>query len=489
VSEPTPPPNPLLSALRDDSPSVVAGALRKVRFRDIKDPDVLAAVLRSCADERQVPGATVEAADPFAAFFSTPEGGAVPGGAGRAGATLAVIAAERLEKAGLPETTESAAQLAAVLDALPTAGALGPVAARLLAETRWPDATEAVRHIVPALCRHDVPLFQVLVKLPSTVLDTVCALAASPFRPRLFQELMNHSPSQDTAVAAVVAAVGAGTAGLDEVRAVTLVSTLVAWNRKEAAEVAALLEPSWPLLLAWRALDDASQRPALRERLERGELGDPGRFWPRVAEVLRHRETLPGYPVATFLRLTAEDPGVVAAVGVDDEVAAVLHTWVADLSEEGSPERVDRAWGAAVLLLGAERLDASRVHLERALQGGDPARWPAFDAPVLTALARAVPPLSGLVDLLATGVGSDPAVTSAVVEALAHLDDGAVARVVDRVLGLAESAPRVVERLSPKVVREAASGVDVDALEPLIGRCHAHTRDRFERARAVLRAG
>jgi hypothetical protein len=468
-------PSPLLAALSDPSPAVVAEALRRVRFRDLKDPAVLEAVFRCCADERAVAGAEVAARDPFAAFFSdTP----------REAATLAAIAAERLEKAGLPEETASAVRLASVLDALPAAGPLGAVGARLLGETRWPDPEAAVRALVPALCRHDVALFQVLVTMPSTVLDTVCALAAAPLRPRLLQELMNHAPSQDAAVRALVASVEAGAAGLDETLAVTAVSTLVAWNRKEAAGVAARLEADWPLLLAWRALDDAAERPRLHTAVAAGALGDPDRFWPRVAEVLRHREPLPGYPIAAFLRATGADHGVLSAVGVDDDAAEVLHDWVAALDVDP-----DRAWAAVEHLLAAGKLGRSRAPVESAIAGADPERWPPFDGPLLTALAAVSPPLAGLPELCRRAVALDATVVGAVVAALSGQPDAALRPIAVAALARAADAPRVTERVSARAVRERAEGVDVDALEPWLPRLDPDLRAAFEAHRSVVRAG
>lgn len=469
--------HPLLAPLADPSPAVVADALRKVRFRDLKDPAVFDAVLRACADERAVDGATVQGADPFAAFFSE---------APRSAATLAAIAADRLEKAGVPEDVSSAERLAAVLDGLTTAGPLGPVAAKILATTRWPDPVGAVRAVVPALCRHDVSLFQVLVALPSAAVHEICLLAASPFRPRLFQELLNHAPSQDDAVAAVVAAVGTGGAALDEAAAVTLLSTLAAWNRKETPRVAAALEPTFPLALAWRALDEEAARPTLAAAIAdpARPLGDVGRFWPRVAEVLRAREPLAGYPVAGLLRATGADPGVVAALGVDDEVEVVLHEWVA-----GHAADVDRAWAAGLALLGAGRLGRSRATLEGLLGGGDPAEWPVFESPVVQALCALQPPLSGWVDACCSAARLDPSVIPDVSAAIGQLDDGAVARWAGAVLDLAEAAPRVIVRLSAKAVQDRPAGVEVDALEPLLGRLHPSAAERFERVRMVVRAG
>lgn len=467
-----PDPHPLLSSLADPSPAVVADALRKVRFRDLKDPEVLGAVLACCADERPVEGTTANAPDPFAAFFDA---------APKAAATIASIATERLEKAGIPEETASAERVAAVLHALPVAGPLGPAGARLLAQTKWPDPVAAVRAIVPALTRHDVPLFQVLVNLPSTILTEICGLAARPFRPRLFQELMNHSPSQDAAVAAVVAAVEGGEAGLDEGLAVTLLSTLVAWNRAEAPRVARALEPAHPLALAWRALDDPDARPLLREAIERGDLGDPGRFWPRLGEALRHREPLEGYPVATLLARTGTDPGVVAAWGVDDDVSAVLHAWVAAL-----PSDPDRAWDAALQLAKADRLGTSRRLLESALTDGE---LPPFERGALTTLAALSPPLSGFVDACAAGVRREPDVLPDVVAACGALDDASVGRIADASLAVAEAAPRGVRRLSAKTVQEGPEGVPIDALDAWVDRLHPAARERFERVRSVVRAG
>ncbi len=475
MSTDTPGTHPLLSALNDPDPVAVAESLRKVRFRDLKDPAVLQAVFRSCADERAVAGAQVEARDPFAAFFSeTP----------KEAATLAAIAAERLEKAGLPESTETAALLASVLDALPSAGPLGPVAAKLLGETKWPDVDAAVRLLVPPLSRHDVGLFQVLVKLPSSVLDTVCALAAAPFRPRLFQELMNHAPSQDAAVKALVASASAGTAELDEARAVTVVSTLTAWNRKEASTVARALEPAFPLLLAWRALDDVDARSRLAEAIATDALGDPARFWPRVAEVLRHREPLPGYPVAAFLRRVGADAGVLAALGVDDETAPVLHGWVERLADDP-----DRAWAAVGHLLAAGRLEPVRAEVERALGGADPERWPPIDAELLGALARVEPPLAGFADWCRRAVDQDGTVVGAIVAAAGALADDELRRIAVAVLAKAADAPRSTERLSAKAVREGPVGVDVDALEAWLPRLPDDLRATFESVRSVVRAG
>ncbi len=467
-------------ALRNDltaaDPAVRAAAVGRVRFRDLKDPSVLAAVVRAATDPSPVPGARSATADPFAAFFE----------ARSEGATVGELAAERLSKAGVPETEATAELLARVLDEVPPGeGHTLPAAvARLLADSSWPDPVRAVELLVPALERHDQPLFEALVRLPSATWPTLCELATGGrVRPRLLQELMNHPPTHEPVVAALRAAVLEDRTVPDDDEAITVLATLGAWSEPCASELAAHLARRFPWAAAWGALEDPAQLPALSAWLAEGAPG-LDRVWARLAEALRNRDPVPGYPIALLLRASGSDLGVLGAWGLDAEPAVqeVLRDWVRAWRED--PER---AWAAAGRLVDAGAHGPVLEALGAAVT--DPAGELPWHAPLLERLARAVPEIPGLSEALLSGLERSPADYEEAVPALLACAHATCARAADLVLDAAARAPWEVTRVGPGAVREGPRDLDVTALAPVVARlADPATTARHDALLPVVRA-
>ena len=453
-------PNALSTSLASPDPAVRAAAIHRARYRDLKDPQVLRALLLACTDATPAPGAQTTGSDPFAAFFSAHTGGR--------GATVGELAAERVQKAGIPEEEATARLLAEVLDATPVGAghALPGLAARLFGESAWPDPVAATRILVPALDRHDVPLFEALVRLPSSTAAVFCELATEGrLRTRLFQELLNHPPTHDQAVGAATSAVLDGRTIPDETEAVTLLASLSAWSEPSIVEVARRLADPFPWAAAWGALDDPEQVEPLRGWLGAGAPGIE-RLWPRIAEAVRHRDGAPGYPIAALLRAAGGDAGVIAAWSLqgDPAVQEVLRAWVAD------PADPDRAWSAARLLVDARAHGPVVGSLAALLAERDPERFVPWDAGLLEALAKADPEIPGLGDALLAGLQMAPAGIEDAVPALLALSHATCRRAVEAVLAAAEAAPWETTPVGPATVREGPRDLDVSVLAPLLDR-------------------
>ena len=262
------------------------------------------------------------------------------------GGTLGDVAAERLAKTGLPSDAGSVEVLRAALDADGPAGRLPSVVARALGETRWHDPEGALAALVPALDRHDEPLFGAIVALPAAVLPVLAALAAAPLRLRLLQELLNHPPSRPLAVAAVERAFRRRSAVRgSRVRRPRRPLRLV--RNPAVARIARGLVDRYRWVVAWQALEDPAALPALRAWLDEepaSRRARPGLGGPPPARAACR------LPPRRWIRAAGAEHGLVRAFGVEDGVAEVLLGWVRDLADGVGP--ADRAWGAVPLLGG-----------------------------------------------------------------------------------------------------------------------------------------
>ncbi|MCA9492075.1 MAG: hypothetical protein KC621_19215 [Myxococcales bacterium] len=452
-------PTPLPEALAHADPAVRAAAIARVRYRDLKDPTVLRALLLACADTTPAPGAQTSGSDPFAAFFS----------ARAAGATVGELAAERVQRAGIPEDLATAELIAKVLDEVPAdqGHALPGLAAKLYGESSWPDPIAATRTLVPALDRHDTPLFEALVRLPSVTTPAMVELATEgKLRTRLLQELLNHPPTHDPAVKAATAAVLDGRTVPDDTDTVTLLATLSAWSAPSVVDVARHLLPRFPWASAWGALDDPDQVPALEAWLAAGA-PDIDRLWPRISEAVRHREATEGYPIAALLRAAGRDGGVIDAWNLQDDpgVIEVLRGWVDAWGED-----LDRAWMAARVLVGRGHHGPVVAALTGMLAEREPERFVPWDAGLLEALAKADPEVAGIGDAVLAGLTMAPAAAEDAVPALLALSHAACRRAVEAVLAAAEAAPWETTSVGPGTVREGPRDIDVSVLAPVLTR-------------------
>lgn len=438
------------AALRDPDPVRRLAAIAAVRFRDLKDPAVLAAILDVCRDPTEAPGAP-STGDPFGAFFTD-----------RAvGATVGDLAAERLAKTGLPADPTSVETIRAALETDDAAGRLPSVIARALGETRWQDVPGALRALVPALDRHDEPLFQAIVALPSATIPILASLAAHPLRMRLLQELLNHPPARPVVVDAVEQAFRDHPPAEDQAAAVLAV--LSAWADPAVVRIAAGLADRFRWVVAWQALEDPTALPALEAWL--ADRPEPA-LLARVSEVLRQRELPDGFPLAAWLHAAGAEHGLARTFGVDDAVAEVLGDWVRDLVDQVGPP--ERGWTAVSLVVG--RHEPLLDTLAEAVAVRDP-EWSApWDRALLEVLARAAPPIDGVPELLLDGLRTNADQAAVAVPALLVLGDEVVRSAAVLLLDLAESADIGIDRLGRGTVREVRRGVDTEAVVPLVER-------------------
>lgn len=459
--------------LRDPDPDRRRTALGRVRFRDLKDPTVLRAVLDLCRDATPTGGAS-GTGDPFAAFFTGAE----------TGATVADVAAERLDRTGLPPDPASVETIRATLEADGPPGRLPSVVARALGDTRWVDLDGALRSLVPALDRYDEPLFAAIVALPSAAAPTLAYLAAHPLRLRLLQELLNHPPTRPIVVEAVEQAFRAYPPSRDEAAAVLAV--LAAWSDPAVARIASALADRFPWVVAWQALEDPRALPALSAWLADGP--DPV-VLGRVSEILRQRDLPDGFPLAAWLRAAGEEHGLARTFGVDDAVSEVLSDWVAATADHG--ERPGRGWTAVSLLARGRTLPARVAEqLPRLVAERHPERMAPWDRELLETLARAAPPVPGVAELLLSGLRARPEEAGVAVPALLAQDDALVRSAVLLLLERAEGAPVVVERAGRATVRERRDGIDTEALGPLVERLgDPALAARLDAVLPVVRAG
>ncbi|MEQ1569165.1 MAG: hypothetical protein ABMA64_26250 [Myxococcota bacterium] len=439
-------------------PAARADAIRALRYRDLKDGATLRLALRAARDLTPVSAAGAPD-DPFANFFGADVGTT---------RTLADLAAERLQKTGLPPDAWDAA--AEVLEEPGPPGRLPAVLAAALAETRWTDPAAAVRALAPGLSAHDVPLFTAILALPSDLAPVWVELALSPLRPRLFQELLNHPPSRDAAVAEAERVSVAPDRAQGEVA--TVCTVLTAWGEPAAGRIALAHEARWPWLVAARAVDDPSARPALAEWLAGDPQAPPG-WWARVAELLGARDPLPedgptGFSYAGWLRAAGDDHGLFGRWGVTSaEVAAVAVDWV----RAGGPRAT--VAGFALIAAGRHGPVASELDLSEV----------AWEADALDRLAAADPPLPGLLAALLDHLRADPSAVAPAASAVARL--GGAREAAEIVLAAAEAAPERVVSAGRGLEKVVRAGVDVEGAEPWIDPASSA---RFEAVRPVVRA-
>ena len=455
-------------SLTDSDPDQRAAALRAIRYRDLKDPAVLEAVLKAARD--RTPAGAGSAADPFAAFF---------GGDNAPAGTIAEIAAERIGQTGFPPDDGSLSLLARILAEGDDPGTLPQIAARALAETRWPEPEAAVRALVPAISDRDQPLFEAIVALPAAVTPALAEIAADPVRPRLFQELLNHPPSRPAVVAAVERS--ATERPPDDATLAMILGVLAGWGEPAAARVAHTAAPRAPWAVAWAAVVDEGSGEALQRFIADGAPGAPADLWPRTAEVLRQRGLPDGFPLGAWLTASGDLHGLCEPADLEREgVAEVLGAWVAALAEGDRP---DRGWRAAALLATAGRHGPVLAPLQQALARGG-VSW---DEAILAPLAAATPRIPGLSDaLIAHPQIGDP---GPAVEAISALGPEAIRAFVDRVIRAAEAAPRRCEPVGPDTVREAPAEVDVEAISSLVEALgDGPLQQRYDAVAPVVRA-
>jgi hypothetical protein len=471
---------PGLSArLRDPDPQGRAVAIREVRYRHLKDPQVLARMLELCRDPAVVPGAQASV-DPFAAFF----GGAPPGGA-----RVADVAAERLLATGLPKDNASVDLVAQALREDSPVERLAEVVTRSLGETQWDDVQHAVRTLVPALELHDVPLFHAITLLPQAAVDVMIERAVQPANARLLQELMNHEPSRPRVVAAIERV--AGTAGADEVS--LFAAILASWGEPRLSALCAGWTGRFPWVVAWAAIDDPDAGPPLAAWLAQGSPGAPADLFDRVSEVLRRRGCRDSFPLAAWMAAAGQAHGLVegrTSEAQDEDVATLLMSWVRELAAGRGP--VERGWHAAQYLVSHSRHAPVLAELTSALQRQPPdERALPWEPALLQALAGAQPPVPGLGAHLAQRIRTEPLRATDAIGAISALGDPSLSReVAESVLSAAERAELEEVKVGKGVVRIGRRGVDPDSIGPLVlALGDPELRVRLDAVTSVVRAG
>lgn len=457
----------LLQRLADPDPDSRTQAIREVRYRNLKDPELLAQILALCCDLATVAGQS-SSVDPFAAFFD----GAPPGAI-----RVADVAAERLLATGLPTDNTTVETLASALRTrragMRGGERLAEVIARSLGETRWDDVNTAVRSLFGALEPYDVPLFHAITLLPQDSIGVLIERAISPARPRLMQELMNHEPSRPRVISAIRAAAPDATA--EDVS--ILAPLLASWGDSSLAGLCEIWAVRFPWVCAWAAVEDPAAGEALTRWLADGAPGAPVDLFPRVSDVLRRRGLPPVFPLGAWLRAAGDDLGLlddpsVEAV-IDDEIVGLLRLWIDALPASKDSAITARGWRAVGALARTQRHTAALPSIVSALERTEEAS--SWDAPLMSALAGASPAVPGFERALVTAIRSEPALAFDALSALLVLDERGEARgllreVAEIVLSAAEAAEIEEIRIGKATVRRQRVGITPEKIRPLIDR-------------------
>lgn len=453
----------LLSRLTDPDPKIRVSAVREVRYRNLKDPELFAQMLALCSDLQPVEGQS-SSVDPFAAFFGNTPTGSVH---------VADVAAERLLATGLPTDPATVDILASALGAASAraeGSRLAEVAARALGETRWDDVAVAVRALSVALDAHDVPLFHAITLLPASALPPLVDRATGPVRARLLQELMNHEPSRPLVIGSLRAKASEATSE-DVLVAAPL---LASWGEPKLPELCALWAQAHPWVSSLAAIEHPSEVEPLLRWLDLGAPGAPEALYDRHAEVARRRGLCAEFPLARWLAASGDDRGLLEALPTDrpvpEELVVLLCGWVADLaSGRGLPER---GWRAVRALAAIGRHTSASADIEAALSLTAERALP-WDAALLSALASASPAVSGLPEALLSAITRSPAEAGEAVPALLALDALGDAKVLlaeasEAVIAASEAAPIEEVRVSKVAVRCQRAGIDPEIVRPLL---------------------
>lgn len=440
------------------TPGERVAAIEALRFVHLKEPAVLARLLDLCTDD--APAREVDRDDPFAAFFQA--------GPSTETRTVGDEAVARIDRAGLPREAWDA--LAAALDRHPTHRRLQEAAARWLAETRWTDPVAAHRALVPPLQGADVPLLAAVTAADDAVRDVLIDRALHPWHDRTVQELLNHRDAHAPTVAAVEAALAAGTLAPTADQALLLLGLLAGWESDALPRVAAALRPEHPWVVSHLALSDPGALPALGAWLDGPEEGPRG-LGRRVVEVLRQRPRVEGWPLAAWVARFDLPASAFDAWGLDDAAVQLLLDRVAAGLDASDEDTRLEAWNAAGLLVLESRHAPVLDRIDAAL-----ARDLPWDADFVARLAAGRPALPSLGAALAAGVArhDDPAPALA---AAHELPDDALGPVVDAVLALAARRPEVRRPAGPGLERVAREGVDIDRITPLVARVATPERE------------
>lgn len=371
---------------------------------------------------------------------------------------MADLAAARLAATGFPSDRASVAALAGALSLDPP-GTLPGVAITALIDGGLEDPEGALRALIPPLIALDVPLYEVIARSSAEAWPILAELATAPLAPRLWQELLNHPPAHDAAVDAVRTSTRSGRLQPTAAEAASILGVLVAWGEHDALiEIVEVLQRPWPWAVAWWALAEAPGAEAAASDLF-AWLADPtptpADLPARIAEAMVHQGPRPGFPLGAFLRWAGHDHGVLERWGVPDAITArVLSDWVCAIDED-----LDRAWRAA------RHLCEAGAHGPEVISLIDP--HPPWSASLLSALARADPPIPWLEPVLLARIEAHLEHLAPAVEALQRLGPSACAAALEIGLSLAEAAPIHTIPLRDGLVRIVRGGVDTSALAAL----------------------
>jgi len=445
------------------TPQARVAAIEALRFVHLKQPDTLGRLLDLCADD--APAKEVESDDPFAAFFQ--------GAAVKETRTVGDEAVARIDRAGLPRDAWVA--LAEALQRHPSCRRLQEAAARWASETRWVDEVAALEALVPPLQAADVPLLAIVAAASPDGRDVLTRHALRPWHARTVQELLNHNGAHHGTVEAIEEGLEEGWLVPDANQAMLLLGLLAGWESDAAPRVAASLIARLPWAVAYQAIDDANARPGLLQWLD-AEHPAPAGLGARVAEVLRQRPRIEGWPLARWVDRFGLGSETFDSWGLDDDAAEVLRGRLDGLLSDDEATRLE-AWNAAGLLVLEGRHEPNLAQLEAAVIRELP-----WDAGFVARLAAGRPRLPGLGAAMAQQIEAhgdpEPALSAA-----HDLDDDALAPVVDALLRYAASQPTVQKPAGPGLVRTQREGIDTDALGRLVDR--VSTPERRQQLAAV----
>ena len=444
----------VLDDLTSDDPKTRVLTVEQVKHTDLGDPAVLDAMLKLCRDATPLPDDMQPPVpdDPFADFFGQSK-------AAPKKATIADKACERLVFTGVIGDAAAIEALAGALSAEDCGEPLVKAAAKVLGQTQWEDRLAAAHALVPPLHRHQAALYEVVVRFGADEHAVMIASALNPYNSRAVNELLNHQASKPAMEEALRDAVVAG--GIREERdAADALTLLVAWDSEHLAEVAAALESSFPWALLVLGLDDTAAAERLQAWLEEGHPAPVG-LVRKLQEGLKTRDDLPHYPLAAWLRYAGTGVDVVRQWGAAARCREVLESFVA--AHEEAPER---AWDAVVALIEASEHDGVNEAILAGLERDNPDEW---SRGLFEALARARPPVPGLLGAFRALLERHPLQTRAVVPALLQgFPPEELRGLAETYIGWCEDKPVIQKPSRPGLIHEEREGVDPVPLQALV---------------------
>jgi len=449
----------LLEGLESEDVATRALTMQRVRQVDLDSMPLLDRVLELCNDDTPLPDSMQppEPEDPFAEFFGDNKAAA-------AKVPVAQKAAERLVFTGVIGKPETAEHIAAALDAAPPTAHFVKAATKVLAETVWSDRLGAVKALIPALHRSDASLYEVVVRMGENEHRVMIRSALDPYNSRAVNELLNHGPAKALMEDALAEAIVGGHLDLAEPDAADALTLLVSWASRQAARVAAALEPRYPWAILVRGLDDASAGDALRSWLQTGAPAPAG-LVRKLAEALKSRPDSSHFPLDAWLEYSGSGVELVRQWGATERCQAQLIGFVE--SWQSRAEHPQRAWEAIDALVEAG-LHAPIV--DAVLQGlADDAQQGFWGRSRFGLLVRANPPIPGLLGALGALVIRHPTATPMVVPALMERFSATEIRpLVESVITLAESRPIIRKPSQRGLVHEEREGVATAPLQRIV---------------------